>query len=199
MSDTVLTNRPLPVGSVDRRAAGWWGMLTLILTEAALFVYLLFSYYYIALQYGRSWLPNELPSFRLSVPNTAMLLLSSVAVWWGERGIKRGRRGQLVLGLAIGILLGIAFVGVQLIEWSEKTFTISTSSYGSLYFTVTGFHMAHVVVGLIILIALLVWAILNYFDSKRHAPVPIGSVYWHFVDVVWLCVFTTFYVTPYLS
>lgn len=199
MSDAALTERPLPVGSIDRRSTGWWGMLTLILTEAALFVYLLFSYYYIALQYGRSWLPNELPTFKLSAPNTVMLILSSVVVWWGERGIKAGRRGQLVLGLIVGILLGAAFVGVQLVEWSKKKFTMSTSSYGSLYFTVTGFHMAHVVVGLIVLIALLVWALLNYFDSERHAPVPIGSIYWHFVDVVWLCVFTTFYITPYLS
>ena len=64
-----LTLRPFPVGSVGRRASGWWGMLTLVLTEAFLFAYLFFSYYYFAVQYGRTWLPAELPSFWFSVPN----------------------------------------------------------------------------------------------------------------------------------
>jgi cytochrome c oxidase subunit 3 len=189
----------LPVGSVDRRASGWWGMLTLILTEAFLFAYLLFSYYYFAVQYGHSWLPPDLPSFRLSAPNTVILLLSSVAVWFGERGVRQGSRPRLVLGLLVGLVLGAAFVGVQLMEWSDKPFTIASHSYGSLYFTITGFHMAHVAAGLLVLAALVVWSALGYFDPARLAPVAIGAIYWHFVDAVWLTVFFTFYVTPRLS
>ena len=189
----------LLVGSADRRASGWWGMLTLILTEAFLFAYLLFSYYYFAVQYGRSWLPAELPSFRLSAPNTVILLLSSVAVWSGERGIRQGSRVRLLLGLLVGLVLGAAFVGIQLIEWSHKPFTLASDPYGSLYFTITGFHMAHVAVGLVVLAVLLVWSGLGYFDRERLAPIPIGAIYWHFVDAVWLTVFFTFYITPYLS
>jgi cytochrome c oxidase subunit III len=189
----------LSVGSTRRRALGWSGMLTLILTEAFLFGYLLFSYYYFAVQYGRPWLPAELPAFRLSAPNTVILLLSSVAVWVGEQGARRGARWRLMLGLAAGLALGAVFVGIQLMEWMSKPFGLASDSYGSLYFTITGFHMAHVLAGLLILAALVLWSALGYFDRERHAPVSIGAIYWHFVDAVWLTVFFTFYVTPRLS
>lgn len=189
----------LSVGSIDRRASGWWGMLALILTEGFLFANLLFSYYYFAVQYGRAWLPAELPSFRLSAPNTAILLASSVAVWLGERGARRGSRARLVLGLLLGLILGLAFLGIQFLEWMNKPFGISSDSYGSIYFTTTGFHMAHVAGGLLILAFLLLWSVLGYFDRKRLSPVAIGAVYWHFVDAAWLTIFFTFYITPHLS
>ena len=189
----------MDVGTVRRHSTGWWGMATLIVTEAFLFAYLLFSYYYMALHYGRDWLPAELPSFHLSGPNTALLLLSSVAVWWGERGIKRGSRGVALIGLLLGIVMGAVFVGVQVVEWMEKPYSYDTSSYGSLYFVITGFHMAHVVVGLLLLAPVTLWSALGYFNPERHTPVAIAAIYWHFVDVVWLAVFFTFYITPYLG
>jgi heme/copper-type cytochrome/quinol oxidase subunit 3 len=174
-------------------------VVTLILAEASLFIYLLFSYYYMALQVGHGFLPDKPPSIALSLPNTIILLASSVAVWWGDRGIRRGKRGQLVAGLAIAFVLGAVFVAIQLIEWHEQTFTMRSSQYGSLFFTITGFHMAHVVVGLLVLLTLLVWSMLGYFEGRRSAPILIGGAYWHFVDAVWLAVFFTFYITPYLG
>ncbi|MYZ49563.1 cytochrome c oxidase subunit 3 [Propylenella binzhouense] len=191
--------RTLPVGSVGVRASGWWGMMCLIGTEAALFAYLLFSYYYFAVQFGRSFLPNELPSVRLSGPDTLILILSSVAVWWGERGIRQGSTVRLAIGLLLGSVLGAVFVGIQYLEWLDKPFVLSADSYSSLYFTITGFHMAHVAVGVLILVVLLAWSVLGYFDRVRHAAVSIGAIYWHFVDAVWLAIFFTFYVTPYLG
>lgn len=199
MSDTTARLHTVSAGSVGTRASGWWGMVCLIMTEASLFAYLLFSYYYFAVQFGRRWLPETLPSFHLSGPNTILLILSSVAVWWGERGIRRGSRATLAIGLLAGIVLGAAFVGIQYLEWAGKPFGIASNSYGSLYFTITGFHMAHVVVGLVMLAVMLIWSLLGYFDPVRHAPITIGAAYWHFVDAVWLAVFFTFYVTPRLG
>jgi heme/copper-type cytochrome/quinol oxidase subunit 3 len=198
VSEAVYGGQPLPVGARGRNSVGWWGMLCLIATEASLFAYLLFSYYYVAVQRGASWAPQPHPSLKLSGPNTIILLLSSVAVWWGEEGIKKGRRGRQLLGLGTAILLGIAFLVVQWFEWKSKTFSLSSGSYGSLFFTITGFHMAHVVAGLLILIAVFVWSAMDLFNRRRHAPVSISSIYWHFVDVVWLTVFFTFYLSPYL-
>jgi len=198
MSDATIRPEALPVGSIGRKASGWWGMLTILMTEGALFAYLLFSYYYFAVQYGRGFLPDELPKFRLSLPDTIILLISSVFVWWGERGAKRGANLQLVFGLLGTLILGVVFVGVQLLEWRDKPFTIGSSSYASLYFTITGFHMAHVIAGLIMLSAVMVWSLLRYFDAERNSPVSIAAVYWHFVDIVWLIVFFTIYVTPRL-
>jgi cytochrome c oxidase subunit 3 len=78
----------------------------------------------------------------------------------------------------------------------QKSFTLSSSPYSSLYFTVTGFHMAHVVVGVIMLWALCVWSLMGYFNRVRYVHIHIGALYWHFVDAVWLVVFFTFYLTP---
>ena len=188
---------PLPVGPTARRGVGWWGMLCLIATEAALFVYLLFSYFYVALQNDGGWLPEAHPSVRLALPNTIVLLLSSVAMWQGDRGVRRGARGQLIGGVLVALALGTVFVAVQLFEWRAKTYSIQSHSYGSLYFTITGFHMAHVVVGLAMLLTVLVWSALGYFNRRRSAPVLIASAYWHFVDAVWLFVFAAFYLSPY--
>jgi cytochrome c oxidase subunit III len=199
MSEPVALRRPIAVGSIGRKANGWWGMIALVATEAALFAYLLFSYFYFAVQYGRSWLPDTLPSFRLSGPNTLILIASSVAIWWAEREGRKGRTGRLCGGLALAFVLGAIFVVIQGFEWRDKTFTPASSSYGSLYFAITGFHMAHVVVGLIVIAALLAWSLLGYFDERRNAPVAIGAMYWHFVDAVWLTVFFSLYVTPHLG
>ncbi|MFI4965211.1 MAG: heme-copper oxidase subunit III [Caulobacterales bacterium] len=198
MSETALSPIRLPFGSLGKKSTGWWGMLCLVATEACLFAYLLFSYAFTAIQMGPSWQPGAPPSLKLALPNTILLLASSVAVWWGERGIKHGRRGQLLLGVGVAIVLGAIFVAVQLKEWSNKPFRISTSGYASHYFTITGFHLAHVALGLTGLLAVFIWGALGYFDRQRNTAVLVTSIYWHFVDAVWLCVFTTFYIAPYL-
>ncbi len=190
---------PLPVGSKGRLSSGWWGMLTVIATEAALFAYLLFSYFYIASQAHGMWPPDGLPKLRIAVPGTLVLIAGSVTMWWGERGIRAGNRKQLLWGLAVTIILGIVFLGLQAIEWGNKPYWLASNVYASLYFTVTGFHMAHVVVGLLLLAALFLWTALDYFGARRHSAVSIGVIYWHFVTIVWVAVFTTFYVTPYLA
>ncbi len=100
--------------------------------------------------------------------------------------------------MALAVGLGVCFVVIQLNEWSKQTHGLTSNLYGSLYFTITGFHMLHVIVGLIILLTLLLWIALGYFDDRRYSAISIGGLYWHFVDVVWLFVFTTLYLTPYL-
>jgi cytochrome c oxidase subunit III len=194
-----LSRRSLPVGSVRSHAAGWWGMICAVLTEGALFGYLLFSYFYFAIQPRQIAFPPELPSLWLAAPNTIVLLASSVAVWQGERGARRGSPIRQVLGIGLAFVLGAIFLCIQLIEWRSQPFGLSSSAYGSLFFTVTGFHMAHVVLGLIILLPLTIWSALGYFGPRHSAPVSIGAIYWHFVDAVWLAVFFTFYITPYLG
>ncbi|MGH7025693.1 MAG: cytochrome c oxidase subunit 3 [Caulobacteraceae bacterium] len=198
MADVIRLEPALPVGSLGRNSVGWWGVLCLIATEGSLFAYLLFSYYFIYVQRGAAWLPDPHPALTLSGPNTLILLSSSVAVWWGEEGVKKGARGQHLGGLGVGILLGAAFLVVQAFEWKSKTFGLDSGSYGSLFFTITGFHMAHVIVGVLILCVVFAWSALGYFGPRHHARVSVAAIYWHFVDVVWLFVFSTFYLSPYV-
>jgi cytochrome c oxidase subunit 3 len=172
----------LPVGSNGKHASGWWGMLMLIVTEAALFAYLLFSYFYLASQANGSWLPTHTPSLKLALPNTIILIGSSLVLW-----------------LAITLVMGLIFMLLQALEWHAKPFSISSSAYGSLYFTITGFHMLHVLCGWLMLALIFIWTVAGKFDAERHAPISIGAIYWHFVDIVWLAVFSTFYIVPYLG
>jgi heme/copper-type cytochrome/quinol oxidase subunit 3 len=151
-----------------------------------------------AVQRGPAWSPEPHPDLTLAAPDTIILLASSVAVWWGEKGVKQGRRGQHIIGQSLAIVLGVLFVVIQAFEWKSKTFGLATDAYGSLYFTITGFHMAHVIVGVSMLIVVLIWSLIGYFSPRHHARVTIASIYWHFVDAVWLCVFFTFYLSPYL-
>lgn len=189
----------LPPGSLSHRSAAWWGMMAAIASEGALFVYLLFSYYYIAVQPHVGAWPPEPMRLRLSLPNTLILMLSSLTAWWAERGTRRNARLPQLLGLALSLALGAVFLVVQIVEWRTRSFSISSHAYGSLYFTITGFHAAHVVGGLLILAWLLLWSALGYFGRRSDAPVSLGVWYWHFVDAIWLTVFFTFYLTPHLG
>ena len=191
----------LPVGAMDTSANGWSAMIFAVFTEASLFVYLLFSYYYLAVQpHAPGTFPQGgPPPLGIASANTVILLISSAAVAWAQLGGEQGRRWRLVGGLGVGAGLGLIFLGVQMFEWSGQPFTLSSTPYSSLYFVVTGFHMAHVVVGVLILAALTFWSYRGYFNSRRFAHIHIGSLYWHFVDAVWIVVFVTFYLTPLMG
>ncbi|HEX3950193.1 MAG TPA: cytochrome c oxidase subunit 3 [Steroidobacteraceae bacterium] len=200
MAEVALSQpKELPVGPVGRHGVGLWGAGTLIATEAALFAYLLFSYYYLGATNPRGWLLEPTPTLKLALPNTLLLIVSSGAAWFGEHGILHRKRPQALIGFGLAFLMGLGFAGVQLLEWHAKSYPLGLSSYSSLYFVTTGFHMAHVVVGLLVLAALFVWTALDYFSPRRQLVVSAGVLYWHFVDVIWIFVFTTYYLTPYLG
>ena len=187
----------LPVGASGRRSVGWWGVACVVVTEGAFFAYLLFSYFYLASIASNPW-PSEVPGFGLPLVNTAILLASSVAVVWAERGIRGGHRARLRVGLAIAITLGIVFLVFQGVEYGREKASPTHDAYGSLFYTITGFHGAHVFAGLIMLGVVLVRALRGHFGKERHEAVSNAAVYWHFVDAVWLAVFTSLYVTPHL-
>ena len=186
----------LPIGRAGKGATGWWGMVLLIITEASLFAYLLFSYFYLGSMSRGAWPPPGPPELRLALPNTGILLLSSASMWWAESGVRRGEQGRLRLGLLCTLVLGVVFLVIQGVEYSNKPFTPATDAYGSLFFTITGFHGAHVAVGLLMIVVVAVRAWLGHFSERRHLAVTNVSWYWHFVDVVWLAVFTSLYLSP---
>lgn len=190
--------RTLPVGGEGERSNGWWGMAAMIATEASLFSYLIFSYLYLASQAPQHWPPEGLPKIGIGTLNTCVLLSSSLFVWLAERQVQRRRPRWAVAAMACAIALGAVFLGIQISEWHRHPYGMATHQYGSLYFTITGFHVVHVVVGLLVLAFLLIWTSRGYFDERHHAALTIGGLYWHFVDVVWLFIFTTLYVTPFL-
>jgi cytochrome c oxidase subunit III len=189
----------LPVGPIGRAGIGWWGVGALVASEAALFGYLLFSYYYVGATALPGWLPEPYPRLAVALPNTILLVSSSFVAWYGEKGVETGKRAQALIGFGGAFVMGAIFAVVQCYEWLEKTYGLGTNSYGSLYYTTTAFHMAHVLVGLVVLATLFGWTAVDYFSPRRRISVSAGVLYWHFVDVVWLFVFSTYYLSPYLG
>jgi heme/copper-type cytochrome/quinol oxidase subunit 3 len=181
------------------RSTGFWGMALLIVTEASLFAYLLFSYFYLGSMATGPWPPNGPPSLKLALPNTLVLLLSSATIYWAESGIRKGASGRLRAGLLATLALGVVFLAIQGVEYHNQSITPTTHAYGSLFFTITGFHGAHVAAGLVMIAVVAMRAFLGHFRAGRHEAVTNISWYWHFVDVVWLTVFTCLYLIPHFG
>jgi heme/copper-type cytochrome/quinol oxidase subunit 3 len=189
----------LPVGPIGRHGVGWWGVGTLIVSEAALFGYLLFAYFYTGATAPPGWLLEPAPRLTLALPNTILLILSSAVAWWAEQGIVKQRPPQALIGFGVAFLMGAGFVAVQWLEWRSKTFSLGTSSYASLYFVTGGVHVAHLLVGLVILLFIFGWTALDFFSPRRRLVVSAAVLYWYFVSIASVLVFSTYYLTPYLG
>ncbi len=137
--------------------------------------------------------------FHLPLMNTLVLLLSGTTVTWAHHALQKGDMGGAKLGLFITILLGLAFSGLQALEYSHAGFTYDGTLYGSAFFMATGFHGAHVIIGTIFLTVCLLRLMAGNMTSKKHLGFEFAAWYWHFVDVVWLFLFAFVYVTPYLA
>jgi cytochrome c oxidase subunit III len=129
--------------------------------------------------------------------NTLILLTSGVTVTWAHWGLLKDNRQQLIIGLALTVVLGFAFVFLQGLEYheaySEMGLTLGTGIYGSTFFMLTGFHGLHVTIGAIMLTVVLLRSMKGHFSSKHHFAFEAAAWYWHFVDVVWLGLFIFVY------
>ncbi len=202
LSDSVSTVfGALPVNGLGKRSVAWWGMVCVIATESAFFAYLLMSYFYLASQSSNPWPTGGPPALGLVIVNTIILLVSSAVLEYGRRRGEGGSWGVLRTAMLITVLMGALFLVLQGIEYHHKQFTPVTDAYGSLFFTITGFHGAHVFVGLVMLVTVLLRGSRAAARNEGGGWLSVMNVtmYWHFVDAVWLVVFTSLYITPYLG
>lgn len=129
--------------------------------------------------------------------NTLILLTSGLTVTWAHWGLKKGNRGQLILGLFLTVALGATFVGLQAHEyghaWGELNLTLGSGIYGTTFYMLTGFHGLHVTIGAIMLLVMLLRSMKGHFTAKHHFAFEAAAWYWHFVDVVWLGLFIFVY------
>jgi cytochrome c oxidase subunit 3 len=198
MAEELRLDAPLPVGNTGPRHTGLWGLWMLVLTEGSLFGYLIVSYLYLGATSGQTWPPEGPPDLLKPGISTSILLASSGVMMLVEHNLKRARVRTALTFLGLTIVMGAIFVGMQMHEWAGKPYGPWTHLYGSLYFTITGFHMAHVFAGLIVLSALFVWMAMGRIRPDGPKPLTIGGLYWHFVDAVWIVVFSTLYLAPHL-
>lgn len=184
------------------RGINWWGMIFFIASEALIFANLIAAYLYLEIRSGDWRLPDGAhPDWRYPLFNTFILLASSIPIRFAGAAIAKGNRRNLIIGLCLTIGLGAFFLGGQIVEYFTlvgEHFAINTGVFGSAFFTLTGFHGMHVTVGLIFLTICLIRALRGDFTQKKHFAVEAGEMYWHFVDIAWIFVFSIVYLLPLL-
>lgn len=167
-----------------------------ILSEIMLFG-ALFAAYFVIRGASGEWPPAngpERPELVLPGLNTMLLILSSGTMQLGVRAAHRGDRSRILRWLGLTLLLGGIFIVVQGYEFATNGFGLGSGIFGSTFYILTGFHGAHVLVGLALIGIVANRARLGLVSAEHHTAVEASSYYWHFVDVVWLLLFSTVYV-----
>ena len=181
---------------IDRQVLG---MLLFIVSEVMLFGAFFAAYFFIRVvaYEGGTWPPEpfELPVAVAGV-NTAILVSSSFTMHWALEAIRRNNHTALKTALTITWLLGATFLFIQINEYVHIGFSAREGAFGSIFYSLTGLHGAHVFVGLLLLSFATIRAYRGHFgpEPEKHLGVEVPGIYWHFVDVMWIIVFTTVYI-----
>ncbi len=186
-----------------------YGMILFIASEVMFFAAWFWAFFDAslfpgeAIQYSRTeltgghWPPQGievLDPWHLPLLNTVILLTSGTTVTWAHHALLHDDREGLKWGLVLTIVLGLLFTAIQAYEYGHASFEFSGNIYGATFFMATGFHGAHVIIGTLFLIVCLGRALAGHFSPTQHFGFEAAAWYWHFVDVVWLFLFTFVYV-----
>ena len=180
-----------------------YGMILFITYEVMFFVAWFWAYFNASLVpssaeiVGGVWPPSTIETFdpwHIPLINTLILLTSGTTVTWAHHALREGNRDGAKNALWLTIILGVSFTSLQAYEYAQATFDFSGNIYGSTFFMATGFHGFHVIVGTIFLTVCLLRTYLGHFKPDQHFGFEAAAWYWHFVDVVWLFLFSSIYV-----
>jgi cytochrome c oxidase subunit III len=184
-----------PAANVSSRVeAQFLGMLLFIISEIMLFGAFFTAYFFIRVVGEADWPAQgeELPVAIAGV-NTAILLSSSFTMHWALEGARNENRRAMKMGLLTTALLGLTFLVIQVNEYVHLGFAPHDNAQGTIFYGLTGLHGAHVFVGLSLLTFATVRAFRGHFTAKEHRGVEVPGIYWHFVDVMWIFVYSTLY------
>lgn len=179
----------------------------LFLASEVMFFGGLFAAYFIARADAPAWPPESLLTpeqiadgvkleLEVVLPaiSTGILVLSSVTMQWAVWQIQKGNQGGMLWGLFISLALGLIFLVAQLYDYTQLHFRADDTIFGTTFYTLTGFHGAHVAGGALFIAVVTVRALGGQFTAENHEAVEAASMYWHFVDVVWIALFTVLYI-----
>lgn len=188
---------PIQLGLDQER--GHFGIWLFIGSEVFLFVMLFFAYFFLSFGDWR-WLREEPPKLTLALIMLAVLLTSSAVLRWGEKQVERARYSRGRGAMAVTVLLGIAFLALSFFEYREhlRDVTPWSDAYGSVFYTITTFHVAHLILGLCMMAFVLCLPRVGATSRPPHRAYEDVAVYWHFVDTVWVFIVALLYVLPNL-
>jgi cytochrome c oxidase subunit III len=185
-----------PAANVSSRVeAQFLGMLLFIISEVMLFGAFFTAYFFIRVVNNADW-----PAAGAHIPvaiagvNTAILMSSSFTMHWALEGARNENRRALKVGLLTTFCLGLTFLTVQVNEYVHLGFAPHDNAQGTIFYSLTGLHGAHVFIGLTLLAMATIRAFRGHYSAKQHRGVEVPGIYWHFVDVMWIFVYSTIYV-----
>jgi cytochrome c oxidase subunit 3/cytochrome o ubiquinol oxidase subunit 3 len=189
----------IPQASVDEwklPSRGMVGMACLILAESAIFIIFVVAYVFYL---GKSLSgPTPQQVLKLPILSTICLLSSSITVHFAVSALHRAKRSMCSIWLASTVLLGLIFLGSTAYEWYDLIYheglTLQTNLFGTTFYSLVGLHASHVIVGLLMLSLALFFSLRGQLESKHTERLEVLSIYWHFVDAVWVVVFSVVYV-----
>jgi cytochrome c oxidase subunit III len=186
---------PPPANQSSRVHAPTLGMLLFIISEIMIFGAFFTAYFFIRIVNHNPW-----PAHGTTLPeavagiNTAILLSSSLTIHWALVSIKKGNRFGLKAGMLTTFLLGLTFLTVQINEYVHIGFPPRYAAQSSVFYALTGLHGAHVFIGLCMLLMVTVRSFRGHYSAEHHEGMEVPGIYWHFVDIMWVIVYTTVYV-----
>jgi cytochrome c oxidase subunit 3 len=171
------------------------GMLLFIISEVMVFGAFFTAYFFIRVVSNDAWPAHgtTLPKLVAGI-NTAVLVSSSLTMHWTLLAAKAGNRRAMQAGIVTTFLLGVTFLFSQINEYVHIGFAPQDHAQGTIFYGLTGLHGAHVCVGLILLATVLVRSFRGHFTPEKHLGVEVPGIYWHFVDIMWIIVYTTVYI-----
>lgn len=184
-------------GEWDTPSRGVVGMLGLIAAESAIFVIFVVAYIYYT--GTRDLHPGPRDVLEVPIAMTVCLLSSSIFIWIAERAIARGALKRFIAFWSITWILGAIFLAGTAEEWRgliyDRHFTVRTNVFGTAFYSLVGLHASHVIVGLLMILVVLLLAISGQVTAEHAERITVLAMYWHFVDAVWVVVFTVVYIT----
>jgi cytochrome c oxidase subunit III len=181
------------------RAPLWWGMAMLLVIESMVFGTLVASYFYLRMGHPE-WPPPGVSPPELLLPslNTLVLLASSGFMYYGDKSITKGNASGLVRGVAGAVALAVVFLVLKVVEYAGVPYRWDDHAYGSIVWTIVGFHSAHVASVALKGVVVFILGYRGYFTAERHLGVQVNGLYWHFVVLVWVPLFAVLYLAPRL-
>ena len=178
----------------------WWGMMTLITTEGMVFLALVSSYFFLRAA-APQWPPDDIPPPELirSGIFSVILLSSSIPIFIMESALRRDRLGTVKVTLLLAFLMGSAFLANTGWDFAHLEPPWRENAYSSLFHIIVGLHALHVLAGLVmsLVVQAKVWT--KRVSSRNHVTPDVFALYWHFVDGVWIIVFTSLFLTAHLG